>query len=620
MKKGQIVEGTVQRVDFPNKGIVETEEGVCVVKNVLPGQKIRCSIQKARNGRAEGRLLEVVETSPLQTDEPCPHFGICGGCTYLSIPYAEQLKIKEMQVKKLLDSVLRNQMLCKQDGAGQNLQSPEREPYRFEGIKPSPICYGYRNKMEFSFGDEIKDGPLALGMHKRGSFYDVVSVTGCKIVDEDYRRILKCALDYFGGMREQGAPVSFYHRLRRTGYLRHLLVRKGAATGEILVALVTTSQYPGKRIPEDELLYGFKEKLLALSLDGKIVGILHTVNDAVADVVQSDTTKVLYGQDFFYEELLGLKFRVSQFSFFQTNSRGAEVLYETAREYIGKYIAAQNGAQECHEQPDTEAADMTDGRADKSANGKSGKVVYDLYSGTGTIAQLMAPVADQVIGVEIVEEAVEAARKNAELNGLHNCKFIAGDVLKVLDEIPEKPDIIILDPPRDGVHPKALKKILEYGVEHILYISCKPTSLVRDLDSFLEKGYTVERAVAVDQFPWTANVETVVMLSHKKPDSVINVKVEFGEGEGKVPLDNIAKRAAAYKPKERVTYKMIKEYIEAKYGFKVHTAYIAEVKRNLGLPMYDAPNAVEELKQPRKHPTPEKVEAIKDALKHFEVI
>lgn len=513
MKKGQIVEGTVQRVDFPNKGIVGTEEGVCVVKNVLPGQKIRCSIQKARNGRAEGRLLEVVEASPLQTDEPCPHFGICGGCTYLSIPYEEQLKIKEMQVKKLLDSVLRNPMLCKQDEAGQNLQSPEREPYRFEGIKPSPICYGYRNKMEFSFGDEIKDGPLALGMHKRGSFYDVVSVTDCKIVDEDYRRILKCALDYFGGMREQGVPVSFYHRLRRTGYLRHLLVRKGAATGEILVALVTTSQYPGKRIPEDELLYGFKEKLLALSLDGKIVGILHTVNDAVADVVQSDTTKVLYGQDFFYEELLGLKFRVSQFSFFQTNSRGAEVLYETAREYIGKYIAAQNGTQESHEQPDTEAADMTDGRADKSANGKSGKVVYDLYSGTGTIAQLIAPVADQVIGVEIVEEAVEAARKNAELNGLHNCKFIAGDVLKVLDGIPEKPDIIILDPPRDGVHPKALKKILEYGVEHILYISCKPTSLVRDLESFLEKGYTVERAVAVDQFPWTANVEVVCILT-----------------------------------------------------------------------------------------------------------
>ena len=219
-----------------------------------------------------------------------------------------------------------------------------------------------------------------------------------------------------------------------------------------------------------------------------------------------------------------------------------------------------------------------------------------------------------------MEEAVEAAKQNAALNNLSNCKFIAGDVLKVLDDLTEKPDVIILDPPRDGIHPKALPKILSYGVDHIVYISCKATSLARDLPAFLAAGYKLEKACCVDQFCQTVHVETVVLLSHKKPDGHINVKVEFGEGEGKVPLDNIAKRAEEYKPKERVTYKMIKEYIEAKYGFKVHTAYIAEVKRDLGLPMYDAPNAVEELKQPRKHPTAEKVEAIKDALKHFEVI
>ena len=219
-----------------------------------------------------------------------------------------------------------------------------------------------------------------------------------------------------------------------------------------------------------------------------------------------------------------------------------------------------------------------------------------------------------------MEEAVEAAKQNAALNNLSNCKFIAGDVLKVLDDLTEKPDVIILDPPRDGIHPKALPKILSYGVDHIVYISCKATSLARDLPAFLAAGYKLEKACCVDQFCQTVHVEPVVLLSHKKPDGHINVKVEFGEGEGKVPLDNIAKRAEEYKPKERVTYKMIKEYIEAKYGFKVHTAYIAEVKRDLGLPMYDAPNAVEELKQPRKHPTAEKVEAIKDALKHFEVI
>ena len=579
MKKGQVYEGSVVRVDFPNKGIVCVGDETAVVKNSLPGQKVKFSVNKVRKGKAEGRLLEVTEKSPLETGRTCSLFGLCGGCTYLSLPYEEQLKVKEEQVKRLLDSVLNKQ----------------EEAWAFEGIKGSPKAYEYRNKMEFSFGDEYKDGPLALGMHKRGSFYDIVTVADCEIVDADYRLILQTVRDYFAR-----AKVSFFHRMSHEGYLRHLLVRKASRTGEILVALVTTSQDPwqGETAVEgsldvDALITGFKDLLLSLEQDrklaGKFAGILHITNDSIADVVQSDRTELLYGQEYFYEELLGLKFKISTFSFFQTNSYSAEVLYQTARDYVGDL-------------------------------GGSDKTVFDLYSGTGTIAQLMAPAAGKVIGVEIVEEAVEAAKKNAAANGLDNCEFIAGDVLKVLDEVEEKPDMIILDPPRDGIHPKALPKIIAYGVEHIVYISCKPTSLVRDLEVFLENGYRVDKAVAVDQFPWTANVETVVLLSHKKADSYIHIDVEFGEGEGKIPVDSIAKRAEAYKPKEKVTYKMIKEYIEAKYGFKVHTAYIAEVKRDLGLPMYDAPNAVEELKQPRKHPTPEKVEAIKDALRYFAVI
>lgn len=460
MKKGQIVQGIVERVDFPNKGIVICEEGNCVVKNALPGQRISCGINKVRKGKAEGRLLEVLEKSPMEIESPCPHFGSCGGCTYISLPYEEQLKIKEEQVKKLLDSVL-----CKQES-----------PYTYEKIEGSPRPYSYRNKMEFSFGDEVKDGPLALGMHKRGSFYDIVTVKDCQIVDEDYRKILCCVRDYFA---ERG--TGFYHRLRHEGYLRHLLVRKAAGTGEILIALITTTQ-------EDCDLDAFKESLLKLDLEGKIVGILHTKNDSVADVVKSDETAILYGQDYFFEELLGLKFRITQFSFFQTNTFGAEVLYQTAREYIGSLSGEEN-------------------------TGK-GKTVFDLYSGTGTIAQLMAPVAGKVIGVEIVEEAVEAAKKNAQLNGLDNCEFIAGDVLKVLDEIEDKPDFIILDPPRDGVHPKALKKIIDYGVDRLVYISCKPTSLIRDLEVFLENEYEVVKAVAVDQFPWTANVESIILMQH----------------------------------------------------------------------------------------------------------
>ena len=559
MKKGQVLEGTIEKVEFPNKGVVTVaEEGKSViVKNGIPGQKVKFCVNKFKRGNAEGRLLEVLEKSPLETRKPvCSIFPVCGGCMYQTMSYEAQMDMKAEQVKNILNEAVNGE-------------------YLFEGVKASPKEFAYRNKMEFSFGDEYKDGPLTLGLHKKGSTYDVLTASDCKLVHDDMTKILNCVLEYF---KERN--VSYYKKMQHTGYLRHLLIRRGDRTGEILVNLVTTTQ-------EEHDMSPLKEALLNLELEGKIVGFLHILNDSLSDVVKSDETRIIYGQDYFYEKLLNLEFKITPFSFFQPNSRGAEVLYSTVRDYIG------------------DINDMT---------------VFDLFSGTGTIAQVLAPVAKQVIGVEIIEEAVEAAKENAAHNGLSNCKFIAGDVFKVLDEIEEKPDVIVLDPPRDGIHPKALPKILDYGVDKIVYISCKVTSLARDLEMIQARGYEVVKSVAVDQFSQTVHVETVVLLSHKKPDGHINVKVEFGEGEGKVPLDNIAKRAEEYKPKERVTYKMIKEYIEAKYGFKVHTAYIAEVKRDLGLPMYDAPNAVEELKQPRKHPTAEKVEAIKDALKHFEVI
>ena len=345
--------------------------------------------------------------------------------------------------------------------------------------------------MEFSFGDEYKDGPLALGMHRRGSFYDIVTTPECRIVHPDFCRILETTLEYFSSRK-----VGYYRKLQHTGYLRHLLVRRAVKTGEILTALVTSGQteaFAGDtqgdgRAQEQELLKGWMETLKELPLEGSFAGILHIRNDSLADVVQSDETQVLYGKDYFYEELLGLTFRISPFSFFQTNSLGAEVLYETARSYIGE---------------------------------TKDKVVFDLYSGTGTIAQITSPVAKKVVGVEIVEEAVEAARKNAAFNGLENCEFIAGDVLKVIDELTDRPDLIILDPPRDGIHPKAIGKIIEFGVDRMVYISCKPTSLARDLVPLQEGGYKVEKVCCVDMFPFTSGIETVCLLSRQnaKPDS-----------------------------------------------------------------------------------------------------
>ena len=491
MKKGQVYDGIVEKVVFPNKGIVSLENGnAAVVKNVVPGQKISFSISKVRKGKAEGRLLELLEKSPIELETaPCEHFGSCGGCVFLNLPYENQLELKERQVKELLEPVYAPyQEKC-------NHISFEE---KFEGVKKSPKQFEYRNKMEFSFGDSYKDGPLSLGMHKRGSFHDIVTVNGCKIVDQDYSEILSAVLSFFQTYRcvekfkefqgtegfmdgENKAGVPYYHKMRRIGYLRHLLVRKAARTGEILVDLVTTTQISGEA--EEKLLEGFRDELLKLKLAGNIVGILHTHNDSLADAVINQGTRILYGKDYFYEELLGLRFRISPFSFFQTNSLGAEVLYETAREYI--------------------------------ADAGNGKVVYDLYSGTGTIAQILAPVAKKVIGVEIVEEAVEAARKNAVLNQLHNCEFIAGDVLKALGSIEEKPDVIVLDPPREGIHPKALEQIIGYGVEKMVYISCKPSSLARDLETLQARGYMMERICCVDMFPATANIETACLLSKK---------------------------------------------------------------------------------------------------------
>ena len=551
MKKGQVVEGIVKEIQFPNKGMVEVEgeERKVIIKNVLPGQKVRASVNKIRKGKAEGRLLEVLEKSQEEIESACPHFQDCGGCTYQNLPYEKQLELKASQVKALLDPV------C--------------ESYEFEGIKASPCQFGYRNKMEFSFGDEYKDGPLALGMHKRGSFYDIVTVKDCQIVDEDFRKILEAVLEFY---QQQGAK--YYHKLSHQGYLRHLLVRKAVKTEEILIDLVTTTQTEFCGGEETDQLTELSALLQSLNLKGKIAGILHTQNDSLADVVQNDHTDILSGQDYFFEELLGLKFRISPFSFFQTNSLGAEVLYDTARSYVGE---------------------------------TKDKTIFDLYSGTGTIAQMLAPVAKHVIGIEIVEEAVEAAKENAKLNGLDNCTFIAGDVLKAIDLVEEKPDFIVLDPPRDGIHPKALEKIIHFGVEQMVYISCKPTSLARDLEILQAHGYVPEKVCCVDMFPGTVHVETVVLLSQQKPDDHIEIDLD---------LDELDATSAELK----ATYQEIKDYVLKEFGLKVSSLYISQVKRKCGIEVgenYNLPKS-ENVRVPQC--PKEKEEAIKAALKYFAMI
>ena len=469
MKKGDTITGRVVAYDFPNIGTVEVNDGeekvLVKVKNAIIGQTVEGTVNKKKHNLLEARLERVTERSECEIDSPCPHFGVCGGCLYQTFPYEEQLKIKEKQVYSLIEKAI--------SGKEPNLND------KYEGIIGSPNAEGYRNKMEYSFGDEYKDGPLALGLHKRGSTYDIVNTPYCRIADEDFGRILQATLDYFSGLN-----IPYFHKMRHEGILRHLCVRKGGKSGEMLVFLVTSSAWKEKYTENEwkEILEGWKNKILEIGINDRLTGILYVKNDSFADAVIDEGTTILYGKDFFEEELLGLDFRISPFSFFQNNSLGAEILYGKVRDYLLEDMSYK-------------------------------PVVYDLYTGTGTIAQLVSPAAGRVIGVEIVAEAVEAAKESAKRNGLTNCEFIAGDVLKVIDDIETKPDYIILDPPRDGINPKALEKIIDYGVERMVYVSCKPTSLARDLVMLYEKGYEIKKMCMVDMFPQTGHVETVCLLS-----------------------------------------------------------------------------------------------------------
>lgn len=472
----------------------------------------------------------------------CPISENCGGCIYQGVSYEEQLAEKDRGVRTLLEKY-------------------DVDPSVYQGMVPAMERYRYRNKMEYTFGDLEKDGPLTLGMHKKKHFMSIVTSDCCQLVPEDFNRILRGTLEF---CRERG--YKFYHKMSHEGLLRNLVVRRGVKTGELLVDIVTSSQ-----VEFDE--EGFLNMILGLPLDEKIVGVLHTTNDRVADAVIDEGTKILFGRDYYNEEILGLKFKVSIFSFFQTNIPAIERLYSDALDLM----------------PDIDS-----------------KNVFDLYCGTGTITQLMASRARHVTGIEIVQDSVDSALANTEINGIENCDFICGDVLKVIGQVEEKPDMIVVDPPRAGMHDKVVDILSDYGIPYIMYISCNPKTLCINLQRFKGRGYEPVYIRAYDNFPGTKHVETCVLLSHKSADDFISVKMEYADDRKIQP--------------DRITYRLIQEYIEEKYGFKVHTANIAEVKRNLGLPMYDAPNAVEELKRPYK-PAPEyKVEAIKDALRHFKVI
>ena len=378
----------------------------------------------------------------------CKHNDHCGGCIYQEYDYPAQLKIKEKEVLNLLEK-------------------KEVTVEKIDAIEGCPCQYRYRNKMEYTFGDLVKDGETTLGMHKKGHFMSIITVDECQLVDEDFNKVLRFALDF---AHERG--YKHYNKKSHLGLLRNLIVRKGMRTGELLVNIVTSSE---EGFDEE----GFVEGLRALELDNQLVGVLRTFNDRLADAVICDSLKILWGRDYYMEKLLGLDFKVSAFSFFQTNVEAVERLY-------------------------TEAIALIDGL--------EGKSVFDLFCGTGTISQIMALKAKEVLGIELVEEAVEAAKENAGLNGLDNCDFLAGDVFEVLKTVEAKPDVIVVDPPRVGIQPKALDKILEYGVKQIVYVSCNPKTLADNIRYMDYYGYKCKYLKPFDNFPFTKHIEAICLL------------------------------------------------------------------------------------------------------------
>ncbi|RHH15902.1 23S rRNA (uracil(1939)-C(5))-methyltransferase RlmD [Blautia obeum] len=555
-RKNDIVTLEIVDCGTDGEGIGKADGFTVFVKDAVIGDTIMAKIMKAKKNYGYGRLMEILKPSPYRVEPVCLSARQCGGCQLQAVSYEEQKVFKEKKLRGHLERI------------GGFTEFP------MEPLIGMDDPYHYRNKAQFPVGRN-KEGRIVTGFYA-GRTHAIIENRDCALGIPQNKDVLDRVIAHM-----EKYNIAPYDEATGKGLVRHIFVRYGFFTGELMVCLIIN----GQDLPHQRELV---EKLCEIP---GMTSISLNMNKKRSNVILGDKVKTIWGEDYITDKIGDISYEISPLSFFQVNPKQTWKLYSKALEY----------------------ADL---------HGE--ETVWDLYCGIGTISLFLAQKAKFVRGVEIVPAAIEDAKRNAQINHIENVEFFVGKAEEVLPREYEKngvyADVIVVDPPRKGCDEMLLKTILKMQPKRVVYVSCDSATLARDLRFLCDNGYELKKVCGVDQFPQTVHVETVVLLSHKKPDGHINVKVEFGEGEGKVPLDNIAKRAEEYKPKERVTYKMIKEYIEAKYGFKVHTAYIAEVKRDLGLPMYDAPNAVEELKQPRKHPTAEKVEAIKDALKHFEVI
>ena len=541
-QKNDILTVTIEDMGHDGEGIGKADGYTLFVKDAVIGDVIEAKIMKAKKNYAYARLMRILEPSPHRVEPVCPMARPCGGCQLQMMDYQEQLRFKQ---KKIEDNL--------------------RRIGGFEQIPMEPILgmeqpFRYRNKAQFPVGTD-KEGNLVTGFYA-GRTHDIINNRNCYLGVEENRQVLDVVL---GWMEKYG--VSAYDEKTGTGLVRHILIRYGFKTREMMVCLVIN----GERVPKQEALV---ERLREIS---GMTSITTSTNQERTNVIMGSKIRTLWGTPYISDYIGEVKYQISPLSFYQVNPVQTEKLYGTALEYAG-----------------------LDGN----------ETVWDLYCGIGTISLFLAQKAKKVYGVEIVPAAIEDARRNAELNGITNAEFFVGKAEEVLPEMYAKgearADVIVVDPPRKGCDAALLETVVKMQPERIVYVSCDSATLARDLKWLCAEGYELKRVRGVDMFPMTGHVETVVLLSKGEIDSN-KVRVEFSLED--MDMSGFQKGA---------TYEQIKEYVLEKHGLKVSSLYISQVKRKCGLDVGQNYNLSK--KEDAKVPQcpPEKEAAIMEALKHFQ--
>ena len=540
--KNQIYEAVVTDYTAEGQGVAHVEGCAVFLPNAIAGERVRLRIEKAQKTWASGKIVEILEKSPHRCNRACPVAKLCGGCDFWHMDYEEETRLKAERVKSCLNRL-----------GGENLSQVP--------ILAAPDCRSYRNKAQYPVA--AKKGRAYAGFFRAGT-HDVVENQRCLILPEETDAVKDTVMDYVNQFR-----VSVYDEATHKGLLRHIYVRRGAVSGQILVCLVCN----GEKLPKVDALLARLKRIPGFTT------LVLSVNRSKGNAVLGDKFITLYGPGYIEDTLCGLNFRLSPRSFYQVNHHQAQRLYETAIEQAG---ITKN---------DT---------------------VLDLYCGVGTITLAMASAAGKVMGVEVIPQAVEDAKDNARRNGIENAEFFCGDAGQAALELEKngvRPDVVVVDPPRKGLNADTIEALSRMAPRRIVYVSCDPATLARDMALLKQRGYTLQSATAADLFPRCAHVETVVLLSKGEIDSK-NIRVEFS-------LEDMDMSEF----QDGATYPQIKAYVLEHAGLKVSSLYISQVKRKCGLEVgknYNLPKS-EDARQAPTCPQ-EKEDAIREALQYFGMI